>query len=191
MILENGFLIKTVDGITEEMFFDLCQANSELRMERDQHGNIIVMSPTGADTGNYNSELNYEITHWNRQTRLGYVFDSSAGYTLPDGAVRSPDVSWLANDRWESLPKSAQEKFAPICPDFVVEVRSKSDALPNLKAKMEEYRDNGCRLGWLIDRKGKAVHIYRADGSIEITKGEPVKLSGEEVLPGFELELFF
>ena len=189
--MENGFLIKTVDGMTEEMFFDLCQANSELRMERDQHGNIIVMSPTGLNTGNYNSELNYEIAHWNRQARLGYVFDSSAGYTLPNGAVRSPDVSWLANDRWESLPEEERRKFTHICPDFVVEVRSETDRLSDLKTKMKEYCDNGCRLGWLIDRKGKAVHVYRADGSIEITKGEPVTLSGEEVLPGFELELSF
>ncbi len=191
MILENGFLIKTVDGMTEEMFFELCQANSELRMERDQHGNIIVMSPTGMSTGNYNIEFGYEIIYWNRQTKLGYLFDSSSGYTLPNGAVRSPDLSWITKDRWESLPKSEQKIFAHTYPDFAVEIRSETDRLSDLKVKMEEYRDNGCRLGWLIDRKGKAVHIYRIDGSTEIKKGEPVTLLGEDVLPGLVMEVEF
>lgn len=191
MVLENGFLIKTVDGMTEEMFFDLCRANSELRMERDQYGNIIVMSPTGSGTGNYNSNINGQIWLWNRTAQLGYAFDSSTGYTLPNSAVRSPDVSWITKDRWEALSASQQEVFAPICPDFVIEIRSKSDRLSDLKAKMEEYRTNGCRLAWLIDRKGKAVYIYRIDGSIEIKKGEPVALSGEEVLPGLVMEVRF
>ncbi len=191
MILENGFLIKTVEGITDEMFFDLCQTNSELRMERDQHGNIIIMSPTGSSTGNYNAEIVFEITLWNRDTAMGYAFDSSTGYTLPNGAVRSPDVSWIVKERWESLSESQQDVFAPICPDFVVEIRSKTDRLATLKDKMEEYRTNGCRLGWLIDRKGKAVYIYRADGSIEMVTGEPATLSGEEVLPGLTVETGF
>jgi Uma2 family endonuclease len=191
MILENGFLIKTVDGITEEMFFDLCQANSELRMERDQYGNIIVMSPTGADTGNFNFEFYIEIGLWNRKRKLGYAFDSSTGYTLPNGAVRSPDFSWITKERWESIPQADRKAFVHTYPDFVVEIRSETDRLSTLKSKMEEYRDNGCRLGWLIDRKGKAVYIYRADGSSEILKENPVMLSGEDVLPGFELELTF
>jgi Uma2 family endonuclease len=123
--MENGFLIKTVEGMTEEMFFDLCQANSELRMERDQYGNIIVMSPTGLSSCNYHSKIIAQLWLWSDRTQLGQVFDSSAGYTLPNGAVRSPDVSWLTNDRWESLPEEEQRKFAHICPDFVVEVRSK------------------------------------------------------------------
>ena len=191
MVLENGFLIKTVDGMTEEMFFDLCQANSELRMERDQHGNIIIMSPTGMSTGNFNFEFYLELGLWNREKKLGYAFDSSSGYTLPNGAIRSPDVSWIAKARWESLPLAEQKTFAHTYPDFAVEIRSESDRLDDLKDKMEEYRANGCRLGWLIDRKGKAVHIYRADSSVEILKGESVALSGEEVLPGFSMTLDF
>ncbi len=191
MVLENGFLIKTVDGMTEEMFFDLCQANSALRMERDQHGNMIVMSPTRMSTGNFNAELILEIALWNRETQLGYVFDSSSGYTLPNGAIRSPDVSWIAKDRWESLPLAEQKIFTHTYPDFAVEIRSESDRLADLKAKMEEYRANGCRLGWLIDRQGKAVHSYRADGGIEIVKGEAVALSGEEVLVGLVVEVEF
>lgn len=191
MILENGFLIKTVDGMSEEMFFDLCQANSELRMERDQYGNIIVMSPTGLSTGNFNIEFGYEIVHWNRQAKLGALFDSSAGYTLPNGAVRSPDLSWIANERWEHIPEKERKIFTHICPDFAVEICSESDRMIDLKKKMEEYRANGCRLGWLIDRKGKEVHIYRLDGSIEIKKGKLVELLGEDVLLGLVMEIEF
>lgn len=189
--MEYEFVIKPVDGLTDEMFFDICQANSELRMERDQHGNIIVMSPTGASTGNFNIELGYELVGWNRKSQLGYSFDSSTGYTLPNGAVRSPDVSWITKNRWEGLPEEERKKFASICPDFAVEIRSETDRMETLKAKMEEYRDNGCRLGWLIDRQGEAVHIYREDGSIEIKKGESIQLSGEVVLPGLTMEVNF
>ncbi|WP_373514475.1 Uma2 family endonuclease [Persicitalea sp.] len=189
MVLENGFLIQTVDGITEEMFFDLCQANRDLRMERDQYGNITIMSPTGMSTGNFNAEFLFEVVLWNRETQLGYVFDSSSGYTLPNGAVRSPDVSWIAKERWEGIPEADRKVFTHTYPDFVVEIRSESDRLKELKAKMEEYRTNGCRLGWLIDRKGKAVYIYRANGDVEIVKGESVALSGEGVLPGLVVEV--
>lgn len=189
--MEYEFVIKPVEGLTDEMFFDLCQANSELRMERDQYGNIIVMSPMGASTGNFNAGVIGEIWLWNRHNKLGYSFDSSTGYTLPNGAVRSPDVSWITKNRWEGLPEEERKKFASICPDFAVEIRSETDRMKTLKAKMEEYRDNGCRLGWLIDRQGEAIHIYREDGSIEIKKGESTELSGEDVLPGLIMELNF
>lgn len=191
MIVENGFLIKTVDGFTEEMFFDLCQANSELRMERDQYGDIIIMPLASLETGAYNADLSGRFSQWNRAHKLGYAFDSSTGFTLANGAVRSPDLSWMTNKRWHQLPQSEKDIFAHICPDFVVEIRSETDRLNTIKAKMVEYRDNGCRLGWLIDRPDQAVHIYRADGSIEKKKGEPVMLYGENVLPGLELELSF
>ncbi|HEV7348429.1 Uma2 family endonuclease [Telluribacter sp.] len=187
--MDNVFKIKTVEGLTDDLFFDLCQANSELRMERDQHGNIIVMSPTGTDTGHFNLGISAKIWFWNDRSKLGFAFDSSTGFTLPNSAVRSPDASWVSKSRWESLSKSAQERFAPICPDFVVEVRSRTDRLPDLQSKMEEYRENGCRLGWLIDRQDKTVHIYRAAGSVEIVTGESVTLSGEEVLPGLVMEV--
>ena len=177
--------------MNEEMFFELCQANSELRMERDQHGNMIVRSPTGMSTGNFNFEFYLELGLWNREKKLGYAFDSSSGYTLPNGAIRSPDVSWIAKERWESISEADRKVFTHTYPDFAVEIRSETDRLKDLKAKMEEYRTNGYRLGWLIDRKGKAVHIYRADGSVEIVKGESVGLSGEEVLPDFSMTLDF
>ncbi len=189
--MENELVIKTVEGMTDEMFFDLCQANSELRMERDQHGNIIVMSPTGGFTGNFNFEIYIGLGIWNRQSKLGYGFDSSTGYVLPNGATRSPDASWVTKDRYEASSVAERKKFLKLYPDFAVEIRSETDRMNNVKSKMEEYRTNGCRLGWLINPQGKAVHIYRQDGSIEIRKGNSIELSGENVLSGFVMELNF
>jgi len=153
--MELPLKINSIAKFTDDMFFDLCQANSQLLLERDKEGNIIVMAPTGSDTGFYNSDINGQIWLWNRQSKAGFVFDSSAGFTLPDGAVRSPDVSWIAEERWEAILEADRTKFAPICPDLVVEVVSASDNLLDLKRKMEEYRSNGCKLGWLIDRFNK------------------------------------
>ena len=189
--MELPLKIHSIAKFTDDMFFDLCQANSQLFLERDKDGNIIVMAPTGSDTGFYNSDINGQIWHWNRSNGAGYVFDSSAGFTLPNGAVRSPDVSWIARDKWEALPEADRSRFAHICPDLVVEVMSASDSISELKNKMEEYRSNGCRLGWLIDRANKQVHIYREDGSVEIKEGKSVKLSGEEVLEGLIVDAGF
>lgn len=179
--------IRTVAGLTDEMFFDLCQANSQLSLERDRHGNILVMASTGSDTGAYNADLNGQIWYWNRQTGAGYVFDSSTGFTLPDGAVRSPDVSWIAKDRWEKLSNAERSRFAPLTPDLVIEVRSESDSLAELQQKMEEYRENGARLGWLIDRFEKKAYVYHEDGMTETREEENLKLSGGKVLPGLEV----
>ncbi len=173
----------------DEFFFALCQANETLRLERDVSGNILFMPPTGTETGRYNLELAVELGIWNRQKQLGVTFDSSTGFTLPNSAVRSPDASWVAKERWDALTERERQGFAPICPDFVIEVRSKSDDLKELKAKMEEYRTNGTRLGWLIDRAGQQVFIYRENGSIEIKQGSSVTLSGEDVLPDFSISL--
>lgn len=173
----------------DDFFFDLCQANETVRLERDANGNIIFMPPTGTDTGRYNFEVSIEIGVWNRRTKLGYAFDSSTGFRLPNSAVRSPDVAWVSQEKWDALPDKDRKGFAPLCPDFVVEIRSASDDLKVLKEKMEEYRINGVRLGWLIDRAGKQVFIYRENGSIEIKQGALVPLSGEDVLPGLTLPL--
>ena len=189
--MELPLKIRSVAGLTDDMFFDLCQANSQLFLERDKDGNIIVMAPTGSDTGNYNFELAFELGLWNRHSKAGYVFDSSTGFTLPNGAVRSPDVSWVVKSKWEALTESQQTKFAPICPDLVVEVKSGSDNLNDLKAKMEEYIANGSRLGWLIDRSNRQVFIYRANGSVEIKSGKSVELAGEEVLNGLVIAVGF
>ncbi|MDQ6480898.1 Uma2 family endonuclease [Dyadobacter sp. LHD-138] len=185
--MELPLIIRPVAGLTEDMFFDLCQANAQLLMERDKDGNIIVMAPTGSDTGFYNSDINGQIWIWNRQSKAGYVFDSSTGFTLPNGAVRSPDVSWIEKSRYESLTTMERKRFAPICPDLVIEVRSLSDNLPDLLDKMKEYQSNGCSLGWLIDRIGKKVYIYGKDGSVE-SKAMPAQLSGEDLLPGLIVE---
>jgi Uma2 family endonuclease len=173
----------------DEFFFALCQANETLRLERDANGNIIFMPPTGSETGRYNLELAVELGIWNRQKQLGITFDSSTGFMLPNSAVRSPDASWVAKERWDALTIDDRQGFAPICPDFVIEVRPKSDDLNNLKEKMKEYRDNGTRLGWLIDRAGQQVFIYRENGSIEIKQGDSVTLSGEDILSEFSISL--
>lgn len=173
----------------DDFFYALCQANETTKLERDANGNIILMPPTGTETGRYNAELSIEIGIWNRRTKRGYTFDSSTGFKLPNSAVRSPDVAWVSQERWAVLSEADRQGFAPICPDFVVEIRSNSDELKVLKEKMEEYRDNGCRLGWLIDRTGKQVFIYRANGSIEIRQGATVTLSGEDVLPDLSVQV--
>ena len=181
--------LKQVEGFTDEMFCEFCQLNDDLKFERDKHGTIYVMEPTGSESGNFNADFIIDVGNWNRKSRMGYVFDSSAGFTLPNTAVRSPDISWISKERWEALPTEAKKKFAPICPDFIIEIRSESDSLSELKNKMEEYMENGCHLGWLIDRTGQKVYIYRQEKPVEMTYSLDVVLSGEDVLPGFELNL--
>jgi Uma2 family endonuclease len=174
--------------LTDDQFFDLCQKNRDLRFERSANGDLIIMSPTGSDTGNFNFDIAVELGIWNKQTKLGKGFDSSSGFKLSNGAERSPDVSWIRRERWEVCPPEQRQKFAPLCPDFVVELRSPSDSLKATQEKMREYIDNGARLGWLIDRQNKRVEIYRPNRDVEILLN-PATLSGEDVLPGFVLNL--
>ncbi|ACK69169.1 protein of unknown function DUF820 [Gloeothece citriformis PCC 7424] len=174
--------------LTEEQFFQLCRDNDDLRFEKTSNGRLIIMSPTGSDTSDRNAELTYQLRAWNRQNKLGKTFDSSGGFRLPNGADRSPDASWIKLERWNRLTPTEQEKFAPICPDFVVELMSPSDSLKETRDKMREYRENGARLGWLINRKNQQVEIYRPDQEVEILN-QPTSLSGEDVLPGFVLDL--
>lgn len=180
--------LKLSIDLTDEQFFDLCQRNRNYRFERTALGELLIMSPTGSETGNRNIELAYQLQAWSRQNNLGIAFDSSTGFKLPNGAERSPDASWICRKRWEALTPTERKKFAPICPDFVVELRSESDSLKDLQAKMREYIENGARLGWLIDRKNKRVEIYRPGKDVEVLVS-PVSLSGEDVLPGFVLDL--
>ncbi|NEU72533.1 Uma2 family endonuclease [Hassallia byssoidea VB512170] len=174
--------------LTDEQYFQLCQNNRDYRFEHTAEGELLIMPPTGSDTGNRNIELAYQLQAWSRQNNLGKAFDSSTGFTLPNGAKRSPDASWVKIERWNALTPEQQEKFAPICPDFVVELRSRTDSLKELQEKMQEYIDNGANLGWLIDRKKKRVEIYRPGKEVEILEN-PATLSGEDVLPGFVLDL--
>ncbi|MGV0026635.1 Uma2 family endonuclease [Phormidesmis priestleyi] len=177
----------TID-LSDEQFFQLCQHNPELRFERSAIGELIIMSPTGSGTGKRNADLTIDVGIWNRQTNLGVVFDSSTGFKLSNGADRSPDVAWILNDRWNALTPEQQERFAPIAPDFVIELRSKTDSLETLEAKMQEYLENGVCLGWLLDPQTPQAKIYRPGRSVEIILS-PTTLSGEDVLPGFVLNL--
>lgn len=174
--------------VTHEQFQQIAAVNRDLRLERTATGELIVMPPTGSETGKRNLDIEGQLWLWNRQSKLGVVFNSSSGFHLPNGADRSPDASWVKLERWQALTPEEREGFAPLCPDFVVELRSKSDNLEPLREKMREYMANGASLGWLIDRKNRKVEIYKQgwDGSI---LDKPCTLSGEDVLPGFVLDL--
>jgi Uma2 family endonuclease len=174
--------------LTDEQFFQLCTDNRDLRFERTASGGLIIMPPTGSETGRRNSDLNFQLKAWSRQNNLGVVFDSSTGFKLPDGSDISPDAAWVRRDRWDALTPEQKEKFAPICPDFVVELRSTTDSLEKWRAKMKVYVKNGARLGWLLDRKNRKVEISRQGSDVEILDS-PATLSGEDVLPGFVLDL--
>ena len=175
-------------SVTHEQFLQLAGANRDIQLERTAGGELIVMPPTGSDTGNKNSEISGQLWLWNRQTQLGKTFDSSTGLNLPNGANRSPDAAWVCQDRWTALTPEQQAGFAPICPDFVLELRSENDTIESLRTKMREYRENGARLGWLINSKDKKVEIYRQAADVEVLDC-PTTLSGEDVLPGFVLDL--
>ena len=174
--------------LTDDQFFQLCQENENIRLERTAKGELIIMSPAGGETGNSNAGLTAQIWIWNESHKLGKVFDSSTGFKLPNGADRSPDTSWVKLERWDALTPEQQKKFPPLCPDFVVELMSPSDSLKDTQDKMKEYRDNGAVLGWLINRKSRQVEIYRPNQEVEVLES-PAAVSGEDVLPGFILNL--
>jgi Uma2 family endonuclease len=176
--------------LDRQEFRKLCAANPEMKLERTSEGKLIVMAPTGGETGNWNSELNVELGLWNRQSQGGKTFDSSTGFELPKGSDRSPDAAWLPIDKWNALTPEERRGFLPLCPDFIIELLSPTDSWKQTAKKMEEYRDNGCRLGWLIDPKSKKVAIYRLDRPVEILTA-PDTLSGEDVLIGMVLDLRF
>ncbi len=186
------YLVKTnsIGGMTEEQFFNFCQENDTLNLERNANGEIIIMSPTGNITSWFNSQINSALVIWNQKegSRKGIILDSNGGVTLPNKAVRSPDAAFIHKDRWAKLTIDDKKKFAHICPDFVLEIRSESDSIQELKTKMKEYMDNGCRLAWLIDPKNKETYIFRASGNNEVLSFSK-ELSGEDVMPGFDIDL--
>ncbi|WP_353929095.1 Uma2 family endonuclease [Okeanomitos corallinicola TIOX110] len=173
---------------TDDEFVEIVAANKDLRLELSHQGELIVMSPTGGETGERNLELSGQVWFWNRNNNLGKAFDSSTGFKLPNGSTRSPDVSWIKIERWDALTPEQRKKFLPLCPDFVIELVSESDDLADTQAKMREYINNGLRLGWLLNPKDKQVEIYRQNQAVEILEN-PQSLSGEDVLPGFILDL--
>jgi Uma2 family endonuclease len=172
--------------LTEEQFMQLCQENPELRLELTARGELVIMPPTGSESGWRSGRVFYFLTAWTEKDGTGLSFDSSTGFTLPSGAIRSPDASWVRRERWSALTKDQRERFAPLCPDFVVELRSPTDRLGDLQEKMQEYIDNGARLGWLIDPIDRRAYIYRPGQPVEVLDNPP-SLSGDPVLQGFVL----
>ncbi|MDZ8056366.1 MAG: Uma2 family endonuclease [Aulosira sp. ZfuVER01] len=176
-------------NMTDEQFFEFCQVNRDLRIERNRFGEISVMPPTGSETGNRNFNLAVQLGVWAEQDGTGICFDSSSGFKLSTGAERSPDVSWIKLQRWNALSQEQQQSFAPICPDFVLELMSPSDTLKSLQEKMAEYmREPGVQLGWLIDRKERKVYIYRP-GTPEVCLENPATISADPIMPGFVLNM--
>lgn len=174
--------------LTDEQFFQFCQINRELKIEMTAKGELIIMPPTGADTGSANFRLLGQLYVWMENNNQGIGFDSSTGFVLPNGAKRSPDAAWIRLERWQTLTPEQHQKFAPLCPDFVGELRSTSDQLSLLQGKMQEYMDNGAQLGWLIDRSQRQVYIYRPGIAVACLE-QPISVSGDPVLPGFVLNL--
>jgi Uma2 family endonuclease len=180
--------IPKIDTFSEEEFYSFCRANPELRIERNELGQLVIMPPTGIETSFRNSDLLTEINIWNRRFRLGRVSDSNGGYTLPDKSMRAPDVAWISNQRIETIPAWDLKKFAHVCPDFVIELMSESDEPEDLQAKMTKWIDNGARLAWLIDPRKRETHVFFESGGSEVVYFRET-LSGHDVLRGLELIL--
>jgi Uma2 family endonuclease len=174
--------------LSDEQFYQLCQNNRDLRFERTYRGDLIIMPPTGGETSNRNLEIAYQLQAWSRSNKLGIAFDSSGGFKLPNGSDKSPDAAWIPLEKWNALTTKERQGFVPLCPDFVVELRSKSDNLKVLQEKMQEYLENGNQLGWLINRQDRQVEIYRQGRAVEVLSN-PMMLSGEDILPNFVLDL--
>ena len=190
MFNELGSIVldtRSLGGFTDAEFYQFCLDNRNLKFERDAFANIIVVSNTGGKTGYYNTEILAELAIWNRQHKSGICFDSSTAFRLPNSAVRSPDAAWVTVERWNQLSEKEKEQFPPLCPDFVLEIKSASDQLSSLKSKMDEWVANGCRLAWLINPEDKTTLVY-SSSQIKIISFQEV-LSGESVMQGLELVL--
>ena len=173
--------------LTRSQFYQLCVANPDVPLERSPQGELIIMTPIGGEGGSREASLISRVVVWNEQTQLGVVFSSQTVFSLPGGGDRSPDVAWVELGRWQRLSQSEREKFPPLCPDFVIELRSSTDRLKPLQDKMQEYLASGLRLGWFINHQDRQVEIYRGGTDVEVV-AMPVVLSGEEILPGLSLE---
>lgn len=180
--------LPAIAPMTHEEFYAFCAANRDLRIERTSTGEVVIMPPAFANTGNRNFNVAAQLWIWTEQDGTGLGFDSSAGFTLPNGAIRAPDAAWIKADRWNALTEAEKASFAPICPDFVIELRSTSDTLKGLQAKMDEYIANGVSLGWLIDPQNRVVYIYRPNQPLQ-TLENPEQVNGDPELPGFSLPM--
>ncbi|MEJ6484151.1 Uma2 family endonuclease [Nostoc punctiforme UO1] len=180
--------LEPIAHLTDEQFYQLCIANRDLSLEMNAAGELIIMPPVGGESGNQEAGLIADLEIWNRQAKLGKVFSSSTIFILPNGAKRSPDAAWVKLERWEGLTPEQRKKFPPLVPDFVIELRSETDRLSQIQEKIQEYIKNGLRLGWLINPQDRQVEIYRLLKAVEVVQ-MPVIVSGEDILPGFELQL--
>ena len=191
-IFAEGFPIvmylRPVIELTDDQFFEFCQINRDLRIERTAQGELLIMPPTGGETGERNAEITMQLRLWAKQDGTGATFDSSTGFVLPNEAARSPDAAWVARSRLTALTAEQRKKFLPLCPDFALELRSPTDSLTAVQAKMQEYLDTGARLGWLIDPEQRRVYVYRPQTPVEILEN-PEAVSGDPILPGFTLDL--
>lgn len=190
VVLEEVFPLHLRPALdwSDEQFFAFCRQNDDLRIEQTAQGDMIIMPPTGGETGSRNNEISRLLGNWAVQDGTGVAFDSCTGFVLPNDAKRSPDAAWVLRTRLAALTPEQKRKFLPLCPDFVVELRSPSDSLTPIQEKMQEYLDNGARLGWLIDTQERRVHVYRAEGRITVLE-QPAFLSADPELPGFTLDL--
>lgn len=180
--------LKPFVELSDDQFYELCQNHRDLKFERTAQGELLILSPVGGEGGSREADLIGDLVFWNRRTKLGKVFSSSTCFKLPNGSDRSPDVAWVSWERWHQLTLEQQKKFPPICPDFVIELRSESDALEPLQQKMQEYINNGLRLGWLINPQDQQVEIYRGDQPKQVLQN-PNQVDGDDVLPGFVFDL--
>ncbi len=181
--------VSALGEVSSKQLYRLAQSNDHAHFEQTHKGELVIMLPVCSESGGFNAYITTRLFIWNEKKKLGKVFDSSTGFTLPNGATRSPDSRWIVQERWDNLTKAEKSSFAPICPDFIIELMSSSDRLKEAQDKMIEWRNNGCRLGWLIDTKHENVYIYRDDGSISVLESFDEVAKGEDVLPDFELIL--
>ena len=180
---------ESIIPIDDGVFLEICRKNPDNRIERTKKGEILLMAPTGVEIGKWNFELNYFFKIWNKNKKLGLFFDSSTAFRLPSTAIRSPDLAFISSARWTALNKWEKESFPPICPDFVLELRSKTDKLTDLQSKMEEWIEGGCKLGWLLDIENLQFYIYKPEVEIQVLEGKDVVLNGGDVLPDFFLSI--
>ena len=192
MLIVEGYKIhlhKNPEEFTDDELYEFCVINKDLRIERDKDQNIIIMTPVGGNSGFFEKDLIFEVERWVREKQRGYSFSSSTGFLLPNGAMRSPDACWVSEERWSKLKPKQKQKFPPVVPDFVAEIRSASDELHSRQNKMEEWIENGVRLGWLLDLKNEKAYVYRVGESAEVIEGLIQQLTGEDVMPGFTVDL--
>lgn len=176
-------------NLSSDEFFDFCRVNEELSFERDEQGNIVLVASTGTISGYYNNSISAQLYNWNKAKQLGKTFDSNTGFTLPDGSQRSPDASWISNKKWAALNLAERQKFAFVCPEFIIELKSINDHLNYLQSKMEMWMNNGVELAWLIDPYEQNIHIYEPLKQVKIISNFKQPVSGEPVLPNFLLDL--